>query len=282
MQKNSVVLALFCVMIQKSAASLEHLRLFLAVGDVAAAAQNELFAITVHLRGNAARKFQGAIFIQIAMNGQHRASNPAKVRVKAPARKIRGVPGFCPGSKDPACLIPVQAFQLGKWLRLGKVLHGGADARNGAFFHKGLGRFGNHRRAVLWVQGGNHQGHAAAHAVAKQGEIGETKRLMQGRKIERSFFVNELQRWYVPARGRFTKTKPVIGNHIAVAGKGQLARKIPPEINAAQGIVQQDKRRMPGCMHAPAAGKDLTAGNFHKEVAGCWLHCLQPVVYDLS
>ena len=99
------------------------------------------------------------------MDGQHRAAHLRQGRLQAVVGKRGGQPAVHPGRQHPGGLVAVVLGQALHLAGLGKVVTGHADALQRAFFHKGLGRLGHQRQALLRVGGGHMGGHLLEDAL---------------------------------------------------------------------------------------------------------------------
>lgn len=194
---------------------------------------------------------QGAELVMLAVDGQHRAAHALQRLVQPVVGKWLRQPGIDPGRQHPGGLVAVVFLQARQLAGPGEILLGRTNALQGAIFHEGLGGLRDHRLALRAVSGRHHGGHAAAHAVAQHDEIPKAQPLVHCRKHGLCLPGHKAR----PQRARIgvglAKAQPVVGQHIAARGLGQLLREITPQRHRTQRVVQQ---------HDGRAGQGLFAG----------------------
>jgi hypothetical protein len=155
--------------------------------------------------------------------------------------------------------------------RLRKYRAGGADAVARAILDKGLGGNRDQADAGLRVGAGAGDRHAAAHAVAEGDEAIDAKPVFHGQEIAVRLRLDEIRLQGGAPGCRGAKAEPVVGEDSAARCLGQLGRKLAPQGDAAERVVQQDDgRRAARCRgNHPAAREQGAAGGINGEVVDC-------------
>ena len=112
---------------------------------MAAAGNDFRFARALRPGADVLRMHEGAEFIELAVNRQHRAMHLFQGRIQPVMRERRAQPGVHPGRQHPGRLVAMVASKALQLAGLGKVVARRTDALQRAVFDKALGRFGNQR-----------------------------------------------------------------------------------------------------------------------------------------
>ncbi|MCY1391089.1 hypothetical protein D9M71_59210 [compost metagenome] len=238
--------------------------------NVVAILQDQRFATACRQRGDALRVHQRAVLVLGAVDHQQRAIHGRHHALQRPVGELPGQPGFRPGRQHPAGLVAVVLLQARHLPRLGELVAGLADAVQRPVLHERLRRLGDQRPARLRIQRCAGRRHGAADAVAEGDEAGDVQLLAQQREEAFRLGADEVRR--PPARIAIgmAEAEPVVGDHVTLGRSRELFGKIPPQLHAAQGVVEQHDGLMAGRIgvRPPAAGEHAARG------------CFDPVVFS--
>jgi hypothetical protein len=166
-------------------------------------------------------------------------------------------------------VVSLQALELARVL---EELPGFLDALHRPVLDEGLGRFGDQRHAGVAAVGCAIHRHAAADAVAEHHEAPDAQLLPDGGKVVLGLAGDEAQGQLARVRVRLAEAEAIVGHHLPAGGRAQRRRKPPPQLDAAEGIVQQDDGRPAGGRRGrPDAGKETAAVAVDPGVLNRWM-----------
>ena len=213
------------------------------VGAVAAVRDQPGFAIATDLSGDDAELQLAAVVVVLALDRLHRDHDAGQSSVGVHRLETRGQPGLRPQAKAAVDVVAVILDQPLAQVAGGEGLAGAVDAVDRDGFVDGVGGQRHHRTQRLGIRRGVVERDRAAVAMADQHAVGDGERLEQVRQHVVGLDLHVADARIGRPRARAAISRAVVDDAVTARGVAQLLREIPPHLDAAQPLVQEDERR---------------------------------------